>query len=88
MTEPAPPAAAEALARAQVTQFVELALREYGIEKQDLRELREDFRWLRQHRKRMEQMGAWTMRSIVTAAAAAALLLLWEGFKGVLGGQS
>ncbi|NJL53763.1 hypothetical protein HC928_00560 [bacterium] len=67
-------------ARRQVRAFMQVL----DISETDMRQWKEDLRWLQDHRKKFDGMGEKLAASIVGAVGFAAILALWEGFKHLI----
>lgn len=79
--------------RAEIEEAVSTAVRKeisgvlasFGIDDDDHKELREDFRHLRRWRKSVEQVQSYTVRAVITAVVGGLLGGVWMGVKALMG---
>ena len=88
MTHPSDAAPDRAEVAVQVAAVVDLLARRYGIREDEIPDLLESVRWVREHRaliKKMQTAGMLTTLSLIVTAMSAAL---WEGIRAMLRGQN
>jgi len=71
---------AERLAEA----FFQLLATRYGLKSEDIPQILEDMRWVREHRRGVSRVG-WTMAlGVIGVAASGIAAMLWQGFKSMV----
>ena len=72
------------VAEAQLRAFLEIIATDYGLDREGLRQLSEDLRWIRGYRQTLGRYSDLFSRSIIGALALALLVAIWEGLKQVV----
>ncbi len=75
---------ARQVAEAQVRAFLEIIATDYGLDREGLRQLSEDLRWIRSYRLTLGRYSDLFSRSIIGALTLALLVAIWEGLKQVV----
>src|SRR6476620_7758483 len=70
---------------AVVLKAVATTLTSFGIEEDDRRELRADFKHLRRWRRSVEQAKSYTFKALITVIVTGVVGAVWLGIKATLG---
>lgn len=71
---------AERLAEA----FFQLLTSRYGLKPEDIPEILEDMRWVREHRRGVSRVGWTLVLGVIGVAAAGLASMFWAGFKSMV----
>ena len=64
--------------------FFSLLATRYGLKSEDIPQLMDDMRWVREHRTNINRVG-WTVAlGILGVAASGLAMMLWQGFKSMV----
>lgn len=68
-------------AERQVDYFMQIVLKRYGVDEEEVPGLIDNLRWLNQHRKAATKITGGVTISVIGAVIVVTLMALWEGVK-------
>ena len=74
-------------AEAQVDYFTEVVLKRYGFNHNDLPEILDSLRWIKEHRSFMQRIQTGGTMSLIALLVTAIGSAIWQGAKVMIGGM-